>query len=314
MKSPGISKISGSRPVPRKGSPAKRFSHTFGILTTPAKDIFHSNYHLGLLAGIMPRVKALKGRLKIVMMPPRPYKNLQEILTQNGLDGLLILTWRWIHPSVAKLIETTSHPRVLVVNDPVPGLQVNSVYTDTDAGMAQAVRHLVKKGHRKIGMVHGPWEVSFKDGRKTVRVPFIDTQLKVKGLMRALKAGRLRRDPDWFRSGAANTEAEGYRVMRSWLREKDLPGAIVCGNDDLAFGVVKALQERGLRVPQDLAVIGFDDNEKAKSFLPPLTTIRQPLAQMGRDAVDILVRQVRDAAPKPLAKRYAPRLIVRKTA
>lgn len=300
----------------------RKSSYTFGILTTPAKDIFHSNYHRALLSGILPRIKALKGRLKIIMMPSKPFSSLDAILDQNKLDGLLILTWRWIHPSVVRLIETTRHPRVLVINDPVPGLQVNSVYTDTDAGLAQAVAHLVKKSRRKIGMLHGPWAVLFKGTGlkkrsrpdKTVRAPFIDTQLKVKSLMLELKARRLRCEPDWFRSGAANSESEGYRVMSGWLREKELPEAIVCGNDDLAFGAVKALKEAGKNVPYDMAVIGFDDNERAKSFSPPLTTVRQPLAKMGKDAVDVLARQIRSSAPKPLSKRYAPKLIVRKTA
>ena len=290
--------------------PSPRCRYTFGILTTPAKDIFHSNYHLGLLAGICPRINVAKARLKIVMMPEKPFPSLDAILEQNELDGLLILTWRWIHPSIARLIETTSHPKVLVVNDPVPSLKVNCVSTDADAGMAQAVKHLLKKGHRKIGMLHGPWEVPFKDGRQTVNVPFIDTQLKVKGLMRALKAGRLKCNPDWFRSGTANSVAEGYRVMKSWLREKELPEAIVCGNDDLAFGALRAMREAG----KTLAVIGFDDNERAKSFVPPLTTVRQPLAQMGKDAVAILLRQIERPGSKPIFKRYIPKLIVRRTA
>ena len=288
--------------------------YVFGILTTPNKNIFHSNYHLGLLSGIRPRIKALNGRLKIIMMPSRPYKNLDEILRRHKLDGLLILTWRWIHPRVACLIETSRHNRVLVVNDPVPGLRVNCLYTDTDAGMAQAVTHLVKKGRRRIGMLHGPWEVPFKAGRRKVKIPFIDTQLKARGFLRALKVKRIPCDPAWLRSGAANSEAEGYRVMKDWLREKDLPEAIVCGNDDLAFGAVKALKEAGMHVPQDIAVIGFDDNERAKNFSPPLTTIRQPLAQMGKDAVDILIRQIEHPALRPVSKKYLPKLIVRKTA
>ena len=322
--------------------PSVRSQYTFGILTTPTKDIFHSNYHLGLLAGICPRIKALKGQLKIVMMPAKPhfpskklkvngtspgnplgkndksqdkpYKSLQEILTKNGLDGLLILTWRWIHPSIAKLIETTAHSRVLVVNDPVPGLQVNIVSTDTNAGMAQTVAHLIRKGRRKIGMLHGPTKVPFKIKGKEILVPFIDTRLKEEGFLKALKAKRLVVNKKWIRSGAANTEAEGFSVMTKWLREKDLPEAIVCGNDDLAFGVVRALKKAGKRVPQEVAVIGFDDNERAKSFSPPLTTVRQPLAQMGKDAVDILIRKIRRPASRPEAKRYIPKLIARKTA
>ena len=291
-----------------------RSKYTFGILTTPAKDIFHSNYHLSLLRGIMPRIKAAGGRMKVIMMPATPFKSLEEILAKNGLDGLLILTWRWIHPSVAKLIETTRHPHVLVINDPVPGLKVNIIFTDTSAGMRQAIMHLVKIGRRKIGMLHGPWEVLFKNGRKKIRVPFVDTQLKVQGFLKTLKAKRIPRDQAWLRSGTANSEAEGYRVMKDWLREKDLPEAIVCGNDDLAFGAVKALKEAGKRVPQDVAVIGFDDNERAKNSSPPLTTVRQPLTQMGKDAVDILMRQIKRPALHLVAKQYTPKLIVRKTA
>jgi LacI family transcriptional regulator len=282
-------------------------------LTTPAKNIFHSHYHRGLLSGILPHIQALKGRLKIIMMPAKPHKGLQEILTNNGLDGLLILTWRWIHPSIAKFVETTLHNRVLVVNDPVPGLGVNNVYVDTDAGMAQAVAHLVKKGRRKIGMLHGPVSVPFLAGKKKIRVPFVDTILKEKGFLKALKANRIPAKKVWIRSGNANSVLEGYRVMKEWLREKDIPEAIVCGNDDLAFGALKALDQAGRRVPQDVAVIGFDDNECAKKSKPPLTTVRQPLAQMGKDAVDILARRIKNPASPVVSRKYPPKLIVRKT-
>lgn len=159
-------------------------------------------------------------------------------------------------------------------------------------------------------MLHGPWEVLFKVGQKKVKVPFIDTQLKVQGLLRALRSKRIPSREAWLRSGTANSEAEGYRVMKGWLREKDLPDAIVCGNDDLAFGVLRALKESKKKV----AVIGFDDNERAKSFSPPLTTIRQPLGQMGKDAVNILIRQIERPCANPISKKYLPKLIARKTA
>lgn len=287
---------------------------TFGLLTTPAKDIFRSNYHRELLSGIVPRIKAVKGCLKIVMMPSRPFKSFDDFREQQGLDGLLILTWRWIHPTIACLIETSRQDRVLVINDPVPGLRVNHLYTDVNAGMTLAVKCLVRQGRKKIGMLHGPWEVPFKTGAGTVRVPFIDTQLKVRGLIRALKSHRLGCRESWYRSAAANSEPEGYRAMKEWLREKDLPDAIVCGNDDLAFGALRAITEAGRNCPGDIAVIGFDDNERAKHSTPPLTTVRQPLRQMGRDAVDILVRKVRRPGTPVVSKKYLPRLVIRKTA
>ena len=293
---------------------AKKRSHTFGVLTTVAKGIFRSRYHAELLSGIFQRAATLGHELKIFTLSNEPCVLLDPILQEHGLDGLFILTWRWIHPWVARLIETSRHERVLVFNDPVPGLGVNSVYTDTNAGMAQAVAHLVKKGHRKIGMLHGPMSIPFAAGGRRALVPFIDTCLKEQGFLRALKAKRVPVSKKWIRSGDANTEAEGRRVMKKWLREKNLPEAIVCGNDDLAFGALKTLKEAGMRVPQDIAVIGFDDNERAESFSPPLTTVRQPLARMGKDAVDILIRQIECPASRPISKQYFPKLIVRKTA
>ena len=248
------------------------------------------------------------------MMPSRPYASLDQILHKNSLDGLLILTWRWIHPSIARLIEKKRHARVLVVNDPLPGLRVNLVYTDTDAGMRQAMAHLVKKGRSQIGMIHGPVSVTFKSGKKKTRVSFIDTRLKRSGFLKALRAEHVPARFKWIRAGAANTEAEGYGVVSQWLKERDLPEAIVCGNDDLAFGVMKAIREAGKSIPRDIAVIGFDDNERARFAKPPLTTVRQPLASMGKDAVDILVRQIRRSGGKPIHRKYLPKLIVRKTA
>lgn len=292
---------------------ARKPSLTLGVLTTVAKDIFHSRYHAELLSGIFDRAAPLGHELKIFTPPERPCDSLDQILREHGLDGLFILTWRWIHPGIVRLIETSRHDRVLVFNDPISGLGVNSLYTDTDAGMAQAVAHLVKKGRKKIGMLHGPMRVQFVIRKKKISVPFIDTQLKEGGFFKALRAKRILANKKWVRAGKANTEVEGYRVMKKWLREKDFPEAVICGNDDLAFGAVKALRETGKHVPRDVAVIGFDDNERAKSFMPPLTTVRQPLIRMGKDAVDILVRQI-ECPMRPISKKYFPKLIVRRTA
>lgn len=296
-----------------QGSAAKKTSYTFGVLTTVAKDIFRSRYHAELLSGIFQRVGALGHQLKIFTPSEKTYRSLDQIFQEHGLDGLLILTWRWIRPEIARLIETTAHGRVLFFNDPLPGLGVNVVYTDVAAGMDRAVKRFAGKGFRKIGLLHGPTAVPFRVGTKKISVPFIDTLLKKEGFLRALRSKRIPANKKWIRPCAANTESEGYRVMKRWLREKNLPGAIVCGNDDLAFGAIKALGEAKKRVPQDMAVIGFDDNGRAKTFTPPLTTVRQPLTQMGREAVDILIRQIERPAPRPVFKRYFPKLIVRKT-
>jgi LacI family transcriptional regulator len=291
-----------------------RSSRVFGVLTTLAKDIFRSRYHAELLSGIFRRVGILGHQLKIFTPSERVYASLDQIFQEHELDGLFILTWRWIRPEISRLIETTAHRRVLFFNDPLPGLGVNVVYTDVAAGMDRAVAHLVREGRRKIGMLHGPAAVPFKVGTKKITVPFIDTLLKKEGFFKALRSRRISANNKWIRAAVANSEREGYRLMKKWLREKDLPGAVVCGNDDLAFGAITALVEAGKRVPQDVAVIGFDDNDRAGTFTPPLTTVRQPLVRMGEDAVDILIRQIERPAAKPVSRKYLPQLVLRNTA
>jgi len=293
---------------------SKKRSHTLGVLTTVKKDIFRSRYHAELLSGIFQRVGTLGHQLKIFTPSEENYASLDQILQEHELDGLFILTWRWIHPQISRLIETTAHGRVLFFNDPLPGLRVNVIYTDVAAGMGKAVACLVKKDRRKIGLLHGPVSVPFKIGTKKISVPFIDTLLKKEGFLKALRSRRVPANKKWIRPCTANTEREGYRVMKKWLKERNLPNAIVCGNDDLAFGAIKALTEAGKRVPQDVSVIGFDDNERAKTFPLPLTTVCQPLVQMGKDAVDILVRKIEHPRSRPVSRKYLPKLIVRKTA
>lgn len=288
--------------------------YTFGILTTAAKDIFHSRYHAELLTGIFHEAGSLGHELKMIIHPTKKYSSLEQILQTHSLDGLLILTWRWIHPAFAKLIENQWHHRVLVFNDPLPHLRVHALFTDVDAGMTQAVSHLAKKGHREIGMIHGPRDVVFKIGTRKTKSPFIDTHLKRQGFLKAVKERKLSFRETWIRETSANTETEGYRIMKKWLREKKIPRALVCGNDDLALGALKALQETGEKALRDFSVIGFDDNEQAKHSRPPLTTLRQPLLKMGRDAVRILLKAVRDPRKKIVSRTYSPELIIRQTA
>ena len=298
--------------ISRKGFLKRR--PTFGVLTTLQKDVFHSSYHAGLLSGIFRRSGETNAGLKLIALSRDGYPDLSAIFHEHALDGLIILTWRWIHPKIADLIEHTRDDRIVVVNDPLSGLAVNMVYTDVHAGMLMAVRHLVKRKLKKIGMIHGPKQVLFKPNGKRVKLPFIDTLLKEKAFKDALKEKNIPLRKDWLRSAAANSEEAGHVVMRKWIRDKKLPAAVICGNDDLAFGAIKAMKEKGIDCPNDIAVIGFDDNGRAKGFTPPLTTIRQPLLEMGKDTVNILLEKAASYAGNPACRTYSPKLIVRKTA
>ena len=299
----------------RKARMTKKVTHTFGILTSLSKDIFHSRYHTEILSGIFDEIARTSHELKFFLLKNRHYERLEEILYDHGLDGLLILTWR-IHPNLVKLVEESSGEFPLVIfNDFDPKLRVDIAYTDVAEGMRLAVGHLLEKGYKKIAMLKGPSNILFQDQGKTLKVPSIDALEKARGFINALKERNVPlKNKAFIRECASYLEGDGYQEMKKWLKEKrNLPEAIVCANDDIAIGALRALKEANLKCPKDIALVGFDDIEKAAIVTPSLTTVKQPLYQMGQDAVSLLIERVLDPTKVPEPKRYLPELVVRNT-
>lgn len=175
-----------------------------------------------------------------------------------------------------------------------PGL--NSVGIDNVRGGELAVEHLVALGHRRIGLITGPHH-------------WLAAQHRTFGWRRAMAAAGLGPDDATMAEGDWTTPG-GYQATRRLLdRCPDLT-AIVAHNDNMALGAIRALHERGLRVPADVSVIGYDDIPSAPYLDPPLTTVRQNLAQVGQVAVELLI----EAGENPAVTRQetvTPELIVR---
>jgi LacI family transcriptional regulator len=175
------------------------------------------------------------------------------------------------------------------------------VDVDGEAGIHQAIEHLVGLGHRRIGLIAWP---------KTSLVG----HWRHRGYTAALRAAGISLDPAWV-VRAEHSEAAGRRAMRALL---DLPPdrrptAAVVVSDLMAIGAVNAIYEAGLRPGQDVGVIGFDDIPTAQYLRPPLTTLRQPIDEVGECVVNMLVRLIQG---QELAERkvlLAPTLVVRES-
>ena len=291
-------------------------SYTFGVITTVAKEIFRSAYHREILAGLFDRVGRLGHTLSFVIYRPGKYRRLEDLLqTYGGVDGFFMIAWRWFDPHLLTLIKKSPGKSPLVLfNDYEPGLRTSILYTDVAEGMEKAVSYLCGKGHRRIAAIHGPSVIPFRTSGGRVRIPFIDVREKVRGFERALRKRKINVPKDWLLCSEAYTIEEGYRLGKQLLQGKERPEAVVCGNDDLAAGALQALKESGLQCPGDVAITGFDDTERASLTSPQLTTLAQPLFQMGQDAVDILIRKLRHTSAKSVAKRYLTRLVPRASA
>ena len=289
--------------------------YRIGILTSLSKHIMQSGYHMGLVSGILDRVFRTGHELELFQLKDdRTYDNVEEILSEHGVDGLLIITWR-MDLDIIRLIEKSRPSLPLIVfNDYYSKFPGNSLYVDPREGMELAVSYLAEKDYRKIGYLGRPNEIVFEVGERKVRLPSVDGKEKLEGFLEAMKEKKLLIRKQWIRECDSYKDSDGYNEMKTWIKEGKLPRAIVCANDELALGAMRALKEVKMWCPEKMALIGYDDIERGRMVSPSLTTIRQPLYQMGQESVDILIEKIEFQGKEAVQKRYAPELIVRQTA
>ena len=181
----------------------------------------------------------------------------------------------------------------------------SSVAVDNYRGGVLAGQHLVKAGRNKLAVVCGRTNV---DGS-------LNAVMRLKGFRDALTAANITLPANRIYEVTNYSYQEGREVLTKWLTEKVPVDAIFCAaGDDCATGILRVAQEHGVRVPADLAVIGFDDLESAKSTTPPLTTIRQPLEKIARHAYELASDPGIHIAHHPHKILLDPELIVRGSA
>jgi LacI family transcriptional regulator len=222
-------------------------------------------------------------------------------LASHDTDGVILVTSELTASQLQQLREDDI-PLVVVdpVNLPEPGLP--SVGATNWAGGIAATDHLLSCGHRRIGAVAGPAD-------------YLCSRARIDGYRFALERAGHRYDPALVRHG--DFQHEGGFVRGGELLDLDeakgRPTAIFAGSDQQALGVYEAARLRGLRVPQDLSVVGFDDLPVARWVSPPLTTVRQPLAEMGRVAAEMLAELVEGATLRTRRVELSTELIVRES-
>jgi LacI family transcriptional regulator len=200
-------------------------------------------------------------------------------LASHDTDGVILVT--------TKLTDTQLHQLrsagiPLVVIDPAntPPPEIPSVGATNWAGGLAATEHLLSLGHRRIAAITGP-------------IDYLCSLARVDGYRSGLERAGVTFDPALVRYGDFMHEG-GYARALELLELPDPPTAIFAGSDQQAFGVYEAARQRGLRIPEDLSVVGFDELPVARWGSPPLTTVRQPLAEMGNHAAQMLGELIED--------------------
>jgi LacI family transcriptional regulator len=227
-------------------------------------------------------------------------------LLRWGVDGAIVVPVQREYEHLRRLI--SPNMPIVLVNRDVPELGCDFVGIDNTAGVYESTRHLLAQGDRRIWLLEEDLPVS-------------SIAERIKGFTRALATeglsaddGNIIRVPSLrYESSALPWDpAQAYLLLRELLSRSEPPTAIMVGNDYLALGVYRAVAEAGLRIPEDVRVVGYADHPFSAYLAPPLTTVQLPTADIGEKAVDLLLdrfqRKVHDEPQKIL---YPPRLIER---
>ncbi|WP_052396938.1 LacI family DNA-binding transcriptional regulator [Streptomyces sp. NRRL F-5123] len=211
-------------------------------------------------------------------------------------DGVILVTSQ---PAPQLNAELRRLGMPLVVIDPagVPTFDIPTIGATNWAGGRSAVLHLLGLGHRRIGIITGP-------------PALLCSRARLDGYRAALESAGAEVDDALVREGDFSHES-GFTLGAELLAAARPPTAVFASSDQMALGVYEAARQRGLRVPDDLSVVGFDDLPQARWSPPPLTTVRQPLAEMGAAAADMLLQLVQGRTPDVLRVELSTSLVVR---
>jgi LacI family transcriptional regulator len=266
-------------------------------LTIP---LMRGDYFAAILAGALEAVYEQDMRLVLYTTLHEHDREVSvlERLADGATDGAIIMLPEESSVELAAL-QASGYP--FVVADPrvALGEGIPAVSAAHRAGSKAATDHLLALGHRRIGLVTG-------------RPGWAATVERIEGYYASLAAAGVLPADELVVAGDFELSS-GIAAGHALLDLPDPPTAIFASNDNMAVGVLRAANERGIAVPSELSVVGFDDAELAQFVTPTLTTVRQPLAELGRTAVSLLVRMLDRQGIETLRVELATKLVVRES-
>lgn len=246
-------------------------------------------------AAAAARVSVILSELGGVHRPPATW--LDTTLSRPPLGVLLVAAS--LTPAQRRRLTTRAIPYVVIDTDGEPPPDVPTVGSDNWNGGLAATRHLLQLGHRRIATICGPDDM-------------LCSRARLDGYRRALDDAGIAFDPALVRVGNFELES-GYRSGSELLDLPERPTAVFAGSDMQAIGLLRAAQERGISVPDELSVVGYDDLPLANWTTPALTTVRQPLQEMAITATRMLLDLARGEAPMVRRVNLSTELVPRES-
>jgi len=218
-----------------------------------------------------------------------------QILRGKRVDGFILGTAHIKDKSILEL-EKKKFPYILVSRN-IEGLEKNCIIVDDIEGGKIATEYLIKLGHRQIAHITGPLQTRSALNR-------------LKGYQLALKKYEIEYRDELVGEGDFKIKG-GYQIMKRFLKLSEPPAAIFAANDLLALGAMQAIQKKNFHIPEDFSVVGFNDIELASFVYPALTTVRQPMLEMGAIAVKMLLKIIEEGEFNQRKIVLKPKLIIR---
>ena len=274
---------------------AGRRTRTLGIVIPQAVNtVFSDPYFSRVLHGIADAANDQQYHLFLAMIPPDQEDDFyRRSLRSQMLEGVLIVS-AFLDNTVIPRLHRDGVPFVVIGRHPSIS-EVNYVDVDNVHGALMAVEHLLRLGRRRIATITG-------------RMNMVAGVDRLEGYKTALRRNGHLVDDGLIVEGDF-TEAGGYLAMQQLLKQE--PDAVFAANDLTAIGALRALHEANRRVPEDIAIVGFDDAQVAAYSTPPLTTVRQPIYKLGRTAAELLFRLLDGGTQGPLRAVLPTELVIR---
>jgi len=276
-----------------------RRSDSIGVvIVEPAGSLFADPFFGRLLVGISEALAARDIQLVLLMaQTAREEERVERYLEAGHVDGAILVGPHGNDPLPGRL-ERSGVPIVLSGRQLGDGT-VSHVDSDNRGGARMAVEHLVRRGRRSIATIHGMLDMSSGIDRR-------------QGYRDALHEAGMTQDPGLEAAGNYHpvTAADALREL---LERRPRIDAVFAASDSMAAAAIRVLQESGRRVPEDVAVVGFDDSPVALTTRPELSTVRQPIEVMGREMARLLLHRIEHPGEAPSQVVFATDLVVRES-
>ncbi len=271
-------------------------TRTIGMLVTQSTNLFFSE----VISGVESYCYR-QGYTLILCNTGGIYEKQRDyirMLAEKRVDGILVMCSDLTEELSEMLDRHSNIPKVVMDWGPESS-QADKIMDNSEEGGYIATKYLIDNGHKDIACLSGHFDK-------------LACKERIVGFRRAMAEANLPVNEDWIIEG--NFECDTAVLVADKITEMEKrPTAVFCFNDTMALGLMSRLQQNGIKIPDDVSVIGYDNIELAEYFSPPLTTIHQPKRRVGKNAFEILLERIKDKEHEKRIFEMQPELVVRNT-